>query len=124
MEGKPPNPVPGSKCSTLHYPNKRSMIVKEDGIVDSASSSFESSTKSESDASYQYSLDEEGYLLVVRRKLSLIVAIMSTLSCCSGNNVNIASTRLVKKLKLPTLDHPKPYKLQWLNSEGEIVVAK
>ncbi|RDX76405.1 hypothetical protein CR513_43609, partial [Mucuna pruriens] len=28
-----------------------------------------------------------------------------------GNNVNIASSRLVEKLKLSTLAHPKPYKL-------------
>ncbi|RDY14582.1 hypothetical protein CR513_00333, partial [Mucuna pruriens] len=41
-----------------------------------------------------------------------------------NNNVNVASLRLVEKLKLPTLAHPRPYKLQWLNSEEELVVAK
>ncbi|RDY12040.1 hypothetical protein CR513_03221, partial [Mucuna pruriens] len=35
----------------LHCPNKRSMIMKENGIVDNASSKFESSSISEVDAS-------------------------------------------------------------------------
>ena len=34
------------------------------------------------------------------------------------------STTLVEKLNLPTLKHPKPYKLQWLNECGEIWVKK
>ena len=36
----------------------------------------------------------------------------------------MASTSLVDKLKLATLKHPKPYKLQWLNDSGEIRVTK
>ncbi|XP_027348077.1 uncharacterized protein LOC113859528 [Abrus precatorius] len=32
--------------------------------------------------------------------------------------------RLVEKLGLETTPHPKPYKLQWLNEEGEIIVNK
>jgi hypothetical protein len=32
-----------------------------------------------------------------------------------GSCTNVASTILVEKLSLPTLKHPKPYKLQWLN---------
>ncbi|RDY03436.1 hypothetical protein CR513_12979, partial [Mucuna pruriens] len=83
-EGKLPNLVQTSKSSSikcskylgkghiaLNYPNKRSMIMKKDGIVDSASSNFESSSKSESDASYELSLDQEGDLLVV--SLALVV---------------------------------------------------
>ncbi|RDY01810.1 hypothetical protein CR513_14816, partial [Mucuna pruriens] len=38
-------------------------------------------------------------------------------------SVNVASSRLVEKLKLPTLAHPKPYRLQWLNNEGELAVT-
>ncbi|RDY12391.1 hypothetical protein CR513_02823, partial [Mucuna pruriens] len=34
---------------SYHCPNKRSMIMKEDGIVDNASSTFESLSISESD---------------------------------------------------------------------------
>ena len=37
---------------------------------------------------------------------------------------NVASTLLVEKLSLPTLKHPRPYKLQWLNDCGEVRVTK
>lgn len=30
----------------------------------------------------------------------------------------------VGRMKLPTLKHPKPYKLQWLNEGGEMKVLK
>ncbi|RDY08175.1 hypothetical protein CR513_07624, partial [Mucuna pruriens] len=79
----------------LRCPNNRSMIMKEDRIVDSACSISKSSSKSQYDA-YEYSLNEEGDLLVV--------------------------ARLLEKLKPPTLAYPESYKLQWLNNEGEIVV--
>ncbi|RDX96615.1 hypothetical protein CR513_20716, partial [Mucuna pruriens] len=41
-----------------------------------------------------------------------------------GNNVNIANSRLLEKLKLPTQAHPRAYKLQWLNSEEELATNK
>ncbi|RDX62360.1 hypothetical protein CR513_59316, partial [Mucuna pruriens] len=123
-----PGPVLGSKSSnikcfkclskghiTLHCPNKRSIIMKEDGIVDSDSSIIESSSKSDSNASCEYSQDVEGDLLIMRRLMIITDG---------SNSVNVASSRLVEKLKLPTLAHPKPYKLQWLNREGELVVTK
>ena len=37
---------------------------------------------------------------------------------------NVASALMVEKLKLPTLKHPRPYKLQWLNDCGEVKVTK
>ena len=39
-----------------------------------------------------------------------------------GSCNNVASTTIVKKLGLPTIKHPRPYKLQWLNDCGEIRV--
>ncbi|RDX97603.1 hypothetical protein CR513_19608, partial [Mucuna pruriens] len=42
----------------------------------------------------------------------------------SSNNVNVANLRLVKKLSLSTLVHPRPYKLQWLSENGEMVVDR
>ncbi|GKV34687.1 hypothetical protein SLEP1_g43039 [Rubroshorea leprosula] len=41
-----------------------------------------------------------------------------------GSCTNVASTVLVKKLNLPMMKHPRPYKLQWLNDCGEIKVNK
>nr|KYP42683.1 Retrovirus-related Pol polyprotein from transposon TNT 1-94 [Cajanus cajan] len=40
----------------------------------------------------------------------------------SGSSCNCCNTRLVNKLTLTTLPHPKPYKLQWINEEGGILV--
>ena len=37
-----------------------------------------------------------------------------------GSCTNVACTTLVEKLNLPTLKHPRLYKLQWLNVCGEI----
>ena len=37
-----------------------------------------------------------------------------------GSCVNVASALLVEKLQLPTLEHPKPYKLWWLKDNGEV----
>lgn len=54
--------------------------------------------------------------------------LVSTRLCCLqidvGSCVNWASTRLVTKLNLPTINHPKPYKIQWLNEQKEIIVDK
>ncbi|KAH9704926.1 hypothetical protein KPL70_011665 [Citrus sinensis] len=41
-----------------------------------------------------------------------------------GRCTNVASTIMVEKLRLPTLKHPHPYKLQWLNDSGEVKVNK
>jgi len=41
-----------------------------------------------------------------------------------GSCVNVASTRVVEKLGLPTISHTKSYKLQWLSENGEIMVNK
>ncbi|XP_071920674.1 uncharacterized protein [Coffea arabica] len=41
-----------------------------------------------------------------------------------GSCTNVASALMVEKLNLPTSDHPRPYKLQWLNNSGEVRVHK
>ena len=41
-----------------------------------------------------------------------------------GSCDNVASTKVVDKLGLPTISHTKPYKLQWLSEVGEIMVNK
>ncbi|XP_057994981.1 uncharacterized protein LOC131175280 [Hevea brasiliensis] len=41
-----------------------------------------------------------------------------------GGYVNVASNLLVDKLKLPTMKHPHPYRLQWLNNGSELKVTR
>ncbi|PKI57910.1 hypothetical protein CRG98_021698, partial [Punica granatum] len=42
----------------------------------------------------------------------------------SGSCTNVASTTLVEKLNLATTKHPCPYKLRWLNDQGEARVTQ
>ena len=42
----------------------------------------------------------------------------------SGACTNIASITLVEQLGLNTTDHPRPYKLKWLNDKEEIKLSK
>nr|XP_027082241.1 uncharacterized protein LOC113704547 [Coffea arabica] len=53
---------------------------------------------------------------VKRRVCSLIIDV--------GSCTNVASTLMVDHLSLPTLRHPNPYRLQWLNESGDIKVTK
>ncbi|XP_010451773.2 PREDICTED: uncharacterized protein LOC104733947 [Camelina sativa] len=41
-----------------------------------------------------------------------------------GSCTNVASSYMVKKLSLPTTNHPKPYKLKWLNDKVVIQVSQ
>ena len=41
-----------------------------------------------------------------------------------GSCTNVSSIIMVEKLGLPTLKYPWPYKLQWLNDNGEVNVNK
>ena len=42
----------------------------------------------------------------------------------SGSSCNCCSARMLEKLNLQVVPHPKPYKLQWLNENGELSVDK
>ncbi|XP_074278064.1 uncharacterized protein LOC141601669 [Silene latifolia] len=42
----------------------------------------------------------------------------------SGSYTNVVSRELVDNLNLPTKNHPKPYKLHWLNGNNGILVKK
>ena len=54
----------------------------------------------------------------------LITNKLCSLIIDGGSCTNVASTRVLEKLALPTISHSKPYKLQWLSAEGEIMVNK
>ena len=126
-------------------PTKKTMIIKDNGSIssiNSSSSSTSSSSSSESEQEHvQYAL--EGDLLVIRRLLGSVVregeesqrenifhtrCLIKGHTCSliidGGSCTNVASSRLVQKLSLDTTPHPKPYKLQWLSDNGDLVVDK
>ena len=125
-------------------PSKRNMFV-HNGIVMSEHDSDSPRHSSPSRASSENESENplEGDLLVVRRLLGqvsqpfdesqrenifhtrcLIQNNICSLIVDGGSCANVASTRVVDKLGLPTISHTKPYKLQWLSEVGEIIVNK
>jgi len=125
-------------------PSKRNMMVKE-GVVmsDHSSQRSRSPTPSRSPREEESDILCEGDLLVVRRMLGhvlkpfdesqrenifhtrcLINDKLCSLIVDGGSCANVASTRVVDKLGLPTISHAKPYKHQWLSEEGEIIINK
>ena len=126
-------------------PNKRTMIACASGEVETESESDDDKMpplEDTCDDDVEYPV--EGESLVARRALSAQIKeddvdqqrenIFHTRchinnKVCSmiidgGSCTNVASTTLVEKLNLPTLKHPRPYKLQWLNDCGEVKVNK
>jgi len=119
------------------------MIIKDNGSIFSVdcSSSFTSSSSESEQEHCKYSL--EGDLLVVKHLLGSLVkedeksqrenifytrCLINRHTCSliinGGNYTNVASSRLVQKLSLDTTPHLKPYKLQWLSDNGDLVVDK
>ena len=110
-------------------PNKRVMVLKDDGGIESEGESDDESMPPLEDASdIEYPVD--GELFVARRAFSAQAKEDDEVQCdnifhtcchvndkvCSmiidgGSCTNVASTILVEKLNLTTLKHPKPYKL-------------
>nr|XP_027186283.1 uncharacterized protein LOC101514004 [Cicer arietinum] len=125
-------------------PNKKSMIAKAKEVYESDSSFYSySSQSSPSELGSDYQLAPvEGDLLMVRRLLGvqvkdddsqkenifhtrcLLDGKVCSLVVDSGSCTNVASTRLVTKLGLKTIKHPRPYKLQWLKDDVDILVDK
>ncbi|RDX95891.1 hypothetical protein CR513_21517, partial [Mucuna pruriens] len=87
--------------------NKRTMILRDDDDID------RSKGYSSEEVSYEGDLLMENIFhlkcMVNEKCYSLIID--------SGNSVNMASLRLMEKLCLPIIPHPKPYKLQWLSEK-------
>nr|KYP42649.1 hypothetical protein KK1_035935 [Cajanus cajan] len=119
-----------SKC-----PTRRTMIIKDDEDIISESLASEEEENEE--------IEEEplqGDILMVRRLLGSqmqpleqkcsINGKLCSLIVDGGSCKNVASSRLVSKLNLKTnphlMDHqhPRPYKLQWLSEDGEIMVSQ
>nr|KYP43282.1 hypothetical protein KK1_035283 [Cajanus cajan] len=129
------------KCLRRGYiasqcPTKKTMILKDDNIYisDSTTSSSSSSEEDIQDSSEEVSPCDED-LLVAQRLLAnqiqeqdkfhtrcKILKNSCSLIMDSGSCNNFCSTRLVEKLHLTLIAHPKSYKLQWLNEDGSIEV--
>ena len=121
-------------------PNQRTLFLK--GIDEYTSGDDEPSEKEEGgDDERVYPLD--GELLMIRRTLNnqtsatmetqrenifhtrcKVLENICSLIVDSGQCCNFCSTRMVEKLNLKVVPHPKPYKLQWINGVGELVVDK
>ncbi|XP_071924863.1 uncharacterized protein [Coffea arabica] len=52
------------------------------------------------------------------------VGMVASLVIDPGSCTNVAGALMVERLSMPTSDHPRPYKLQWLNNSGEVRVHK
>ena len=122
-------------------PNKKVMIMRDNGEVESES---ENEINNEEEERLEETIPEQGELLVVRRALNmqiktddaeqqrenifhtrcLVQGKVCMLIIDGGSCANVASSEMVEKLNLATLKHPHPYKLQWLNECGEIRVTK
>ena len=123
-------------------PNKRVMVMRDNGEIETDNESDYDSMPSLEDAD-----DEEyavqGELMVARRALSVQAKEDDEMQrdnifhtrchvqnkVCSviidgGSCTNVASTTMAEKLGMATCKHPRPYKLQWLNDSGEVRVNK
>ncbi|KAH9668398.1 Endonuclease [Citrus sinensis] len=124
-------------------PNKRVMILRDNGDVETESESDDDPMPPLEDANDGVEYPVDGKLMVARRALNMQVKEDAEVQrdnifhtrchikdkVCSmiidgGSCTNVASTSLVEKLNLKTLKHPRPYKLQWLNDCGEVKVNK
>ena len=130
------------KCQGLgHYgyecPNKRSMVLRNGEYVSESEKEEESENEEEEDGT------PDGALLMIRRLLGhqlktveenqrenifhtrcLVNGNLCLVIIDGGSCTNVASTRLVTKLNLATKPHPRPYKLQWLSEDGEVLVKE
>jgi hypothetical protein len=131
-----------------HYavdcPNKRAMILLDNGDIKSESSNDDEMPSLEDCSDVDVAEPVSGDVLVTRRALNMQPKVggdeeqrehifytrchindkVCSLIIDSGSCTNVASTLLVEKLSLPTLKHPNPYRLHWLNDCGDIKVTK
>jgi hypothetical protein len=131
-------------------PNKRTLLIRDNGEYSSASDSEETShamiatNHAENEEVHIDPIDADRYEnLVAHRVLSTQLAqaeknqrhtLFHTKDVVkerlihiiidSGSCNNLASTTLVEKLSLPTRTHPHPYHIQWLNDDGKIKVTR
>ncbi|XP_027181973.1 uncharacterized protein LOC113780366 [Coffea eugenioides] len=135
----------GRGHNASQYPNQRTMIILPNGeFLTDDEDEKEGLPSLEGEEEEEEALPvNERVGLVVRRALATQVkaadhAQMENIfytrcyikgKVCSliidgGSCANVASALMVEKLALPTLRHPTPYRLQWLNDSGDVRVTK
>jgi hypothetical protein len=128
-------------------PNRRTMILRDNGEVVTDGEDTDPEMPALEDPDDEEEGEEivapTGKLLVARRILSaqtqpeereqrenlfhtrcLVQDKICSVIIDGGSCTNVASVDMVRKLGLPVLKHPKPYRLQWLNETGVIKVTK
>nr|AAQ72729.1 putative gag-pol polyprotein [Petunia x hybrida] len=131
-------------------PTKRTMVVVVEHAYEQESEpeedeGVEGDEGVEEDGEDDTVEDEEPHtFLVVRRSLGAMIAedgetlqrenlfharcrvkgVVCSMIIDSGSCTNVVSQSLITQLKLPTMKHPKPYRLQWLSECGELKVVK
>ncbi|XP_056851760.1 uncharacterized protein LOC130500849 [Raphanus sativus] len=120
--------------------NKKTMILLDSGEYLSQDEKIH--TEREQSEAESEEEPVRGRLLVTRRLLNLqtkaeeteqrenlfytrclVQGKVCSLIIDGGSCVNVASETMVAKLGLKVQKHPKPYRLQWLNEEGEMRVS-
>ncbi|RDY12169.1 hypothetical protein CR513_03072, partial [Mucuna pruriens] len=98
-------------------PNKRAMVTRDNGEVESESSSDDEIPPLED----RSDMDQREYNFHTRFHINDKVCSMIIES---GSCTNVASTITVEKINLQTVKHTRPFKLQWLSNIGEVKVDK
>ncbi|RDX92176.1 hypothetical protein CR513_25734, partial [Mucuna pruriens] len=114
------------KCQGVEHiasqcPNKRAMIMMDDGEVESESPSDDEISPLEDCSDMEVVEPVYGVVLVTR---CLVQGKVCNMILDGGSCTNVASTILVEKINLQTAKHPRPYKLQCLSNIGEVKVDK
>jgi len=111
--------------------------------MDEYSSQDDESSKEEEKEDIEGSYPCEGELMMIRRTLNnhptvnhetqrenifhtrcKVLENICSLIVNSGSCCNCCSTRMVEKLNIQLVPHPKPYKIQWINEDGKLIVDK
>ncbi|XP_024010472.1 uncharacterized protein LOC112085485 [Eutrema salsugineum] len=127
-----------SECS-----NKRVMIIMTNGEVESEDEKPKERQLEDESSEEEYESATKGQMMVgvAMRALSVITksdeqeqrenlfhtrCLVKDQICSviidGGSCTNVASVTMVARLGLQVIKHPKPYKLQWLNENGEMAV--
>ncbi|RDY11947.1 hypothetical protein CR513_03316, partial [Mucuna pruriens] len=125
-------------------PNKRAMIMLNNGEIESESSSDDEMPPLEDCSDMVVAKPVNGDIIVTRRSLSIkpkedgdmkqhehnfhtrchINDKVCSMIIDSGSCTNVASTIIVEKINLQTAKHTRPYKVQWRSVIGEVKVDK